>query len=271
MVANFSLSRLPSSRRTVVDLLRIVGSNAVPAYIVIDLDMSWVNSLIDGMRNRGERLTVTSILLKAIGMAQQNHPLSRTELTPVGKTVTYHDIVGGITIERDVEGQKTVFFGEIESPDTKSIYEIADELREYSKVAIKKSAVLRLQSIFAAFPYFLRFSILKLGIAFPFLRLQCQKATFGLTSLGKFGMNTVLSPCICTSTFAVGTIEDRVTAKDNILSIRSMMTVSFSFDHRVIDPSSAARFVNDVRQLMEGGLQPVLVEDNSSRAEVIAC
>jgi len=261
---------VPSSRRTVVDLLRIVGGKAVPAYIVIDLDMSWVNALIDSLRSKGTRLTVTSILLKAIGVAQQDHPLSRTELTAVGKMVTYHDIVGGITIERDVDGQRTVFFGEIESPDTKSIYEIANELREYSKVAIEKSAALRLQSLFAAFPYFLRFSILKLGIAFPFLRLQCQKATFGLTSLGKFGMNTVLSPCICTSTFAVGTIEDRVTAKNNIVSIRSMMTVSFSFDHRVIDPNSAARFVNDVRRLMEGGLQPVL-EDSSSRAEVIAC
>lgn len=270
MSGKFSLTRLPSSRRTVVDLLRIVGGKAVPAYIVIDLDSTWVNTFIQRSKNKGHRLTVTSILMKAIGLAQQNHPLSRTELTAIGKTVTYHDIVGGITIERDVDGQKTVFFGEIESPDTKSIYEIAHELREYSKVAIEKSAVLKLQGLFAAFPYFLRFSILKLGIAFPFLRLQCQKATFGLTSLGKFGMNTVLSPCICTSTFAVGTIEDRVTAKNNVLSIRSMMTVSFSFDHRVIDPNSAARFVDDVRRLMEGGLQPVL-EDNSSRAEIIAC
>lgn len=92
----------------------------------------------------------------------------------------------------------------------------------------------------------------------PSSRLAFQKSTFGLTSLGKYGIKSVLSPCICTSTFTVGSQEDRPVASDGVLYIKPMITLVLSFDQRVLDPTITLGFLNDVRILMEGGMSRYL-------------
>jgi len=253
-LAKFNLFQLPKGRRTVVDLLTVVGRKASPGYIALDFDMTMATELVSTYKNQGIRSTVTCVLMKAIGLAQQNHPLSRTELTNFGQSVLFNDIVGGITVEREVDGQPTVFFGEVDSPHILSIPEIAGAIKEYTEIAIADCAPFALQEKFSGLPWFLRRWVLELGKAFPFLRLQCQKATFGLTTLGKHGIGFLCSPCICTSTFGVGTIEERVVVRDNNVKVSPLMTVSFNFDQRIIDVNSAASFLSEVRDLVEGGL-----------------
>lgn len=197
---------------------------------------------------------MTCVLMKAIGLAQQNHPLSRTELTNFGQQVLYNDIVGGITVEREVDGQPVVFFGEVDAPHTLSVADIARAIKECSEIAISDSTHFALQEKFSGLPWFLRKWVLELGKAFPSLRLQVQKATFGLTTLGKHGIGFLCSPCICTSTFGIGTIEDRVVVCGNDVKVSPVMTVSFNFDQRIIDVNSAASFLSEVRDLVEGGL-----------------
>ncbi len=222
--------------------------------MALDIDMTLATELISKYKTQGIKSTVTCVLMKAIGLAQQNHPLSRTELTNFGQPVVYNDIVGGITVEREVDGQPVVFFGEVDSPHKLSIPEIARAIKEYTEIAIAESAPMALQTKFSGLPWFLRKWVLELGKAFPFLRLTCQKATFGLTTLGKHGIGFLCSPCICTSTFGVGVIEERVVVADNQVKVSSVMTVSFNYDQRIIDVNSAASFLSEVRDLVEGGL-----------------
>ena len=40
-----------------------------------------------------------------------------------------------------------------------------------------------------------------------------------------------------------------------------MMTIALNFDHRIIDGAPAARFLQDVQRLMEGGLEGYLTGD----------
>lgn len=255
MSLSYTYSHIPQGRKTVIALLKEVGGRAVPGHLLQDFDMTWANNLMTARKADGERVTVTALLLKAIGIAQQEHPSSRTEIINSGQTVTYNDIVGGITVERDVEGEKTVFFGEVSAPQSKSLADIANELDDYSRVSIENSHPMKLQTLFSSFPWILRNLILNIGKSFPILRLQCQKATFGLTTLGKYGISSVMSPCICTSTFAIATIEDKVVVLNGEIVTRSMMTVSLNFDQRVLDPNSAAHLFHDVQKLMEGDLQ----------------
>lgn len=222
--------------------------------MALDFDMTLANELVSAYKNQGIRSTVTCVLMKAIGLAQQNHPLSRTELTNFGRSVLYNDIVGGITVEREVDGKPVVFFGEVDSPHTLSIPEIAKAIKEYTEIAIMDSAPFALQEKFSGLPGFLRKWVLELGKTFPLMRLKAQKATFGLTTLGKHGIGFLCSPCICTSTFGVGTIEERVVVCGTDVRVSPVMTVSFNFDQRIIDVSSAASFLFEVRELVEGGL-----------------
>jgi pyruvate dehydrogenase E2 component (dihydrolipoamide acetyltransferase) len=47
---------------------------------------------------------------------------------------------------------------------------------------------------------------------------------------------------------AVGAIADRVVAVGGLIGVRSMVTLTLSSDHRVVDGASAASFLNDVVQ-----------------------
>jgi hypothetical protein len=107
-------------------------------------------------------------------------------------------------------------------------------------------------------PWFFRRFILFLGKRYPWIRLRYMGATFGLSTLGKFGVRILVPPCVTTSTFGIGEVEDRPVVRDGKIEIRKMMTIALNFDHRVIDGAPAARFMADVRSLMEGGLEDYL-------------
>lgn len=251
----YTTTSLPTSRRTIVDLLKIVGGGAVPGHLDCDIDMSWANTLRERLALRGHKVTVTAILLKAIGLAQEFHPDSRTEWLPWGKRVTYKDIVAGFTVEREIDGQQTVFLGEIIDPNRKSIAAIADELKHYAADSIKSLPPLSLQNIFSLLPWFMRDAILNVSKRLPLLRLSLQQATFGLTSLGKLGIKSLSSPCLCSCTFTIGSSEDRVVVRNREPVVRSIMTITLNFDQRAIDPNVAARFLQTVHEFMEGGME----------------
>lgn len=252
---NFTLGDLPRPRWNVLDLIQIIGRDSVPTYLFCDIDMTWAEELRKKLKSYGQKVTVTAILLKAIGIAQRAHPESRTAVLPFGKTVTFNDIVAGFTVERVIGQQPAVFFGAIENPDTKSVEEIAGELRQYAESDMEAVHHLNLQNRFNGTPWWFRRFILWAGLRFPKVRLMFLGATFGLSSIGKWGMKALIPPCVSTSTFGVGEVEERAVVREGRIEIRPMLTIILNFDHRIIDGAPAARFMNDVKKLLEGGLE----------------
>jgi pyruvate dehydrogenase E2 component (dihydrolipoamide acetyltransferase) len=82
--------------------------------------------------------------------------------------------------------------------------------------------------------------------------------TFTLTNLGGYRIDAftpIINPPQC-AILGVGRIARQlVVSDDDSTAIRSLMTLSLTFDHRVIDGAPAARFLDHVRQLIE---QPYL-------------
>lgn len=254
---------------TIIDLLLHVGNMAVPAVIYMDIDMTWANDFRKRLKRAGQNVTVTAILLKAIAIAQKIHPESRTEWLPFGRRVIYEDIVAGFTVEREINGQQTVLLGEIESPIEKSIEQIGAELKEHAEYPVESVKPLQMQNIFSYLPPLVRAMILDIGKCFPSLRLQCQKATFGLTSLGKFGILDHTCPCLCSCSLSVGTMEERLVVREKEIVTRTMMTVGLNFNNNAIDSPSAARFLQTIRNLMEGEIEewlPTVVSEKREEA-----
>ena len=110
-------------------------------------------------------------------------------------------------------------------------------------------------------PWLFRQVILRLAMYLPQVRLRYLGATFGLTSLGKFGVKKVFGPTVCTSTFGVGAVEDRPVAVNGVIRILPITTISLFFDHRLVDGAVAARFFGDVAGLLEGGLRKHLDQE----------
>lgn len=260
----FSTSELARCRWNVLDMINVIGKGAVATYMFADIDMSWAEQLRKKLHEQGKKVTVTAILLKAIAVAQRTHPASRTALLPFGKTVIFHDIVAGFTVERFVGSQPAVFFGAIKGPDTKPLEEIARELKEYAEQEFEDVHHLNQQNWFNNTPWLFRQLILWLGLRIPPIRLKYMDATFGLSSLGKFGAKVLIPPCVSTSTFGIGCVEDRPVVVEGKIDIRPMLTIALNFDHRVIDGAPAARFLQDVCALMEGGLETHLQADETA-------
>jgi pyruvate dehydrogenase E2 component (dihydrolipoamide acetyltransferase) len=75
-------------------------------------------------------------------------------------------------------------------------------------------------------------------------------ATFTISNLGMFQMDafTAIIPPPQAAILAVGMISDRIVAIDGQPVVRSMMTLTLSCDHRVIDGARGAQFLNDLAQ-----------------------
>ncbi|RLS39147.1 MAG: hypothetical protein DWH81_08870, partial [Planctomycetota bacterium] len=81
-----------------------------------------------------------------------------------------------------------------------------------------------------------------------------QGAVFTITSLGSFGVDA-FTPIINlpeTAILGVGTIRKELVVLDNgSFAARDMLTLSLTFDHRVIDGALAARFLQVVTEAMQ--------------------
>ena len=125
-----------------------------------------------------------------------------------------------------VEGSCTgLLVPNIPDSDKKSLTEISAEVKELAKQAREGSL--------------------------PMDRLK--GGTFTITNLGMYGVES-FTPIINQPEVAilgVTTMEDRAVVRGGEIVIRPMMTLSLTFDHRVVDGSVAAEFLQRVKNLLE--------------------
>jgi pyruvate dehydrogenase E2 component (dihydrolipoamide acetyltransferase) len=77
--------------------------------------------------------------------------------------------------------------------------------------------------------------------------------TFTITNLGGLevdGFTPIINPPQA-AILGVGRIVEKPVARDGAVVIRPMITLSLSFDHRVVDGAPAAKFLQRVKQLVE--------------------
>jgi len=77
--------------------------------------------------------------------------------------------------------------------------------------------------------------------------------TITITNLGAIG-GTYFTPIINypeSCIIGLGRIEDKVVVRDGKIAIRKIMPISFTYDHQVVDGADSARFVNDVKAMLE--------------------
>jgi len=89
---------------------------------------------------------------------------------------------------------------------------------------------------------------------------EFQGGTFSISNLGMYGMReftAILNPpqsCI----LAVGAGEPRPVVKDGALAIQTMMSLTLTCDHRVVDGALGAEFLGVLKKLIEDPLSMML-------------
>jgi pyruvate/2-oxoglutarate dehydrogenase complex dihydrolipoamide acyltransferase (E2) component len=251
---DFQYVKLHHARWNLVDMINTAGRASIPATLFYDIDVTWTEALREKFAALGHKVTVTAILLKTIAIAQHAHPYSRTIMLPNEKLIQVNTLEAQFTVERFVEEQPAVFFGAIKQPDKKSITDINKELHAHSTEPVESIPQLHVEDVFSRFPRFLRKILIFIALRIPFFRLQFMGATFGLSSLGKYGCRNLISPSVITSMFCVGEVEDRPVVVEGNIVARPILPIVLNFDHRVMDGATAARFMQHIIELLHGGL-----------------
>jgi pyruvate/2-oxoglutarate dehydrogenase complex dihydrolipoamide acyltransferase (E2) component len=249
------------ARRNLVDMINTVGRASIPATLFYDIDVAWTEAMRSRFSELGHHITLTAVLLKAIAIAQVAHPNTRTVMLPSGRLIQLNKMEGQFTVERFIDGQPAVFFGTIKQPNKKAITEISKELHAYGNEPVANLPQLDVEERFNKFPGFLRQLLIYIGMRIPQLRLRFMGATFGLSSLGKYGCRNLISPSVITSMFCVGEVEERPVVVDGKIVVRPILSLVLNFDHRVIDGAAAARFMQDIINLLQGGLEEHVQEE----------
>ncbi len=83
--------------------------------------------------------------------------------------------------------------------------------------------------------------------------LDYEGGTFTVSNLGMLGVDSftaIINPPQA-AILAVGRVAPRVIVEEGMFAIKSMMTATLSADHRIVDGAMAARFLQNVKKLLE--------------------
>ena len=166
---------------------------------------------------RGIKLTSMPFLIKAAAMSLRRHPLINAALDAENERIILKDY---INIGIAVDTERGLVVPSLRSADQKSISEIATDLKTLTDNVRNNS-----------------FSIDDL-----------RGGTFTISNLGAIG-GTYSTPIINVPEVAillVGRSRKLPVVIDDQIQIRLMMPLSLSYDHRLVDGATAARFLNEV-------------------------
>jgi pyruvate dehydrogenase E2 component (dihydrolipoamide acetyltransferase) len=213
---------VPFTRMRAIIARRMKESLAAAAHAShqVDVDCTELVSLRNGLKRRQIDVSVTDIIVKVLGTALREHPLLNSMWTE-----------GGILLRKDVNVGVAVALEDglvvpvIRDADRCSLAVIHQRSRDMAERA--RVGKLRAEEL--------------------------EGAGFTVSNLGMLGIDrfTAIIDQPQSGILAVGRIMQKPVVVENVVQVRDQMTLTLSYDHRVIDGAPAARFLHTVRQYLE--------------------
>ena len=215
------IERLPKIRKTIAAKMHESWSTVPRVTNFDDADITELErirvSSKDDYAKKGIKLTTLPFVIKAVASALKEHPTINAAIDLENDQVIYKQYVNiGIAID----SERGLVVPSLRNANDLSIPEIARGVQELAENVRSGS-----------------FSVADL-----------QGSTFTISNLGAIG-GTYSTPIINTPEVAillVGRSRQLPVAIDGKVEVRLMMPLSLSYDHRLVDGATAARFLNDV-------------------------
>ncbi len=177
----------------------------------------------DDYAAQGIKLTTMPFLMKAVATALRHHPSMNAVIDLENDQITYRDYVNlGVAIDTD----RGLVVPNIRQADSLSIPNIAKALADLA-ARVRQG---------------------DFGIN------ELRGGTFTISNLGAIG-GTYSTPIVNVPEVAIllvgRTRKLPVVMEDDSIQARLMMPLSLSYDHRLVDGGTAARFLNDVIAYLE--------------------
>ena len=176
-----------------------------------------VNALLEP---QGIKVSVNDFIMKAVAMALKAVPEANASYSPEGIAMHHHaDVAMAVAIDG---GLITPI---IRAAETKSLAEIASESKDLAKRA--RDRKLKPE--------------------------EFQGGTFSVSNLGMFGIKSFASILNEPqgAIMSVGAGEKRPVVRGDSLAVATVMTVTLTCDHRVVDGAIGARFLQAFKPMIE--------------------
>jgi pyruvate dehydrogenase E2 component (dihydrolipoamide acetyltransferase) len=224
-----------SNMRRVIARRLVEAKQLVPHfYMTIDCEIDGLLKIRKELNARSEshKLSVNDFVIRASALAL--HKLPNVNASWLEGTIRLYKTVDVSVAVATEEGLVTPI---IRNADRKGLLEISEEMRELARRArlpTKDKDWLKPE--------------------------EYQGGTFSISNLGMYGIKhfeAIINPpqsCI----LAVGAGEQRAVVKDGALAIATIMSVTLSCDHRVVDGAAGAEFLKVFKGLIEDPLTMLL-------------
>jgi pyruvate dehydrogenase E2 component (dihydrolipoamide acetyltransferase) len=221
---SYTLVPLDGMRRTVARRLTESARDIPHFPLTIDVEIDALlaaRSRINGLLEpHGIKVSVNDLVIKAAALALKQVPEANASFTPEGIALHRH---ADISMAVAVDGGLITPI--IQRAEQKGLAEIAQEAKDLAERA--RTRKLKPE--------------------------EFQGGTFSISNLGMFGIRqfgSIINPPQG-AILSVGAGEARAVVRDGQVIVRTLMTVTLTCDHRVIDGAIGARWLAAFRALME--------------------
>jgi pyruvate dehydrogenase E2 component (dihydrolipoamide acetyltransferase) len=213
--------RLEGMRRTIAQRLQKSFQSAPHIFLDTTVDMSAIEALRATLKARGEKLSVTAVLIRACAWALGRNPALNATLE--GDEISYWR---NANIGMAVALQDGLIVPVIHRAEQLSLYTIQQEVDRLAALAREGKLTLD----------------------------QVSGGTFTVTNMGMFGVDSftaIINPPQV-AILAVGrTVRSFVPDAEGKPILKPTLTMTLSADHRVIDGAHAAHFLRDLRDVIQ--------------------
>lgn len=189
--------------------------------VTVDQVMAVRKALVEDYKKKGASLTITPFILKAVVATLKKHPIFNSSMDEAaGEIVTKDYFNIGIAVDTE----QGLIVPVIKNVDQKSIYDLAVELADLAQRTRDRKVSAE----------------------------DLQGATFTISNQGMIG-GTHFTPIINKPEVAIlgiGRGGPKPVVDGKKIVIQNKMPIALSYDHRVIDGGSAARFVVDFAEAL---------------------
>jgi pyruvate dehydrogenase E2 component (dihydrolipoamide acetyltransferase) len=217
-------------RKVIADNMHASLQNAAQLTTFTEVDVTEMVRFRDLMREEYKnddsvKISYNDIIVMATARALMRHPIMNSTL--VGEEILVHDTVHlGIAVALS-EG---LIVPKIRNAEKKTLLQIAKEVRELAQKA--REGALAVEEV--------------------------TDGTFTISNVSMLdmdGFTPVLNPPE-TGILGVGRVIEKPAVFNGEITIRHMMTLSLTFDHRVVDGAPAMTFLKDLARTLA---QPMLI------------
>lgn len=247
-----TIEPIPRMRRFAMDA-GYLGRRRHIVHGLIEVDVTDARARIREVEGKtGKKLSFTAFILYCVTKAIAEHPHLHAYRDWLGRLVIFEDINITCMVEVDFGPRKIPIPHVFREINRLTLTQIHDEMRatQTNPNATAESSFMRW---FLLAPAFVRRVFYWVVMRFP-SSFRDNSSSVMVTAIGMFGEGggwAITMPNF-TLNIAVGGIVKKPGVYNDQIAIREYLDMTVSIDHDIVDGAPAARFVQTLRELLEG-------------------